>query len=345
MITINEARIQQKKAQKKSLLTLCICFLVLAAICVGLYFVGKQEFTFALYLSVFVLIYVAYKVKITEFFRVKEYKGEVTYFNVRTEQVKETNSHQAGTNYDTYTVFMADIIVKDQKGKARHKTFRYTKDYDNVKPGDKATILRFVDKPVIEICKETADNYKKYLTTDWKFNFSSLPYWNNREKIPYVFDKFYPIPQSDALCCIYSIAEAGMLKYLGFLAILKNKERPEMILNVSENMNFCDNFSVDKKGNIIFLQPFIYDKVLEKIQTPILIIDIGRKKFSYYKTDNHNPLYKVVELSENVFGIEADETQKNDERLMELTKEKIDLRNLEWFDLSEIKNLPTKLNN
>jgi hypothetical protein len=48
---------------------------------------------------------------------------------------------------------MADMIVKDKKGKTRHKTFRYTKDYDNVKAGDKATVLRFVDKPVVEFQK------------------------------------------------------------------------------------------------------------------------------------------------------------------------------------------------
>lgn len=64
MITIEEARVQQKKAQKKSLVIFSISFLILAAICVGLYFIGKQEFTIALYLSIFVLLYIAYKVKI-----------------------------------------------------------------------------------------------------------------------------------------------------------------------------------------------------------------------------------------------------------------------------------------
>ncbi len=150
MITIEEARIEQKKSQKKSLLILFISFLILSAICVGLYFVGKQEFTIAMYLSIFVLLFIAYKVKVLEFLQVKEYKGEVAYFNVRRERIKKTNSHQAGNTYDTYDVLFGDMIVKDEKGKKRHKTFRYTKEYDNVRTGDKATVLRFVDKPVIE---------------------------------------------------------------------------------------------------------------------------------------------------------------------------------------------------
>lgn len=127
--------------------------MLLFALCVGLYFVGEHGFYIALFLSIFVLFYVAYKVKITEFFHVKEYEGEVTYFNIRAEQVKETNSNNVGSFYTTYTIFVADMIVKDKKGKIRHKTFRYTKDYDHVKTGYRATVLRFVDKPVIEFQK------------------------------------------------------------------------------------------------------------------------------------------------------------------------------------------------
>ena len=65
-------------------------------------------------------------------------------------------------------------------------------------------------------------------TTDWEYDFASLPRWDNRERIPYVYDEYYALPQSDTLCCLYSICEASMLNYLGFLAILKNKENPEL---------------------------------------------------------------------------------------------------------------------
>jgi hypothetical protein len=41
------------------------------------------------------------------------------------------------------------MFVEDIKRRTRYKSFRHTKDYDNIKAGDKATVLRFVDKPVI----------------------------------------------------------------------------------------------------------------------------------------------------------------------------------------------------
>lgn len=179
---------------------------------------------------------------------------------------------------------------------------------------------------------------EEYGKTDWKFDFSSLPHWDNRKTIPYVFDRFYHIPQSDTLCCIYSIAEVGMCRYMGFLAILKNKEKPELILNIADGINFYRNFFVNKKGNIIFLQPFIYNRATKKSSCPIMVLDIAEGKYAYYATDNGNPCYNIVELSEWVFGIEADEVQKRNKELERLTKQKIDLRCLEWHGFEKLQN-------
>lgn len=198
----------------------------------------------------------------------------------------------------------------------------------------KSTIHSANNKP------EQYGNDDDHRTTDWKFDFSSLPHWDRRNTIPFVYDKFYAVPQNDILCCIYSIAEVRMCWYTGLLAILKNKECPELILNIAESITFCDNFSVNKNGDILFLQPSIYDKVNNTVSCPILIMDLTHKKFACYGTDNYNPCYKVIEISDTVFSFEADETQiKTDERLNALAKQKIDLNSLKWFDFSELNNL------
>ena len=77
----------------------------------------------------------------------------IKYKSYDTEQYKKIHTHQVGSKYDTYRILVADMHVEDKNGKTRHKTFRYTKEYDNVKPGDKATVLRFVDKPIITFQK------------------------------------------------------------------------------------------------------------------------------------------------------------------------------------------------
>ncbi len=184
---------------------------------------------------------------------------------------------------------------------------------------------------------------EEYRKTDWDFDFSSLPHWDNRNTIPYVFDNFHHIPKSDTLCCIYSIAEVSMGRYMGFLAILKNKEKPELVLNVADKINFYRNFFVNQSGNIIFLQPFIYNKATKKSSCPIMILDIANSKFAYYHADNYNLCYKIIELSDCIFGIESNESPKGDELLDALTKQKIDLRCLEWYDFSQIKKQSEKL--
>ena len=178
-------------------------------------------------------------------------------------------------------------------------------------------------------------------TTDWKFDFSLLPHWDNRNFDPWVYDEFFEIPQSDTLCCIYSIAEVTMCNYLGFLAIIKTKKDPKLFLNITEGMNFSNNISVNKKGNLIFLQPSIYNTATETNKRPILIIDISKNVFSYFDTENFNTCYKVVELNDDIFGIEADEYQKKyDKRLNVLSKKKIQIKSLNWYKLTEINSLP-----
>lgn len=180
-------------------------------------------------------------------------------------------------------------------------------------------------------------------TTDWKFAFSSLPHWDARDKIPYVYDNFWEIPQHDTLCCIYSIAEVGMCNYVGFLAILRNKEKPELILNIAEGMNFCNQISASTNGSFVFLMPSIYDPSSNTQKSPILILDIAKNAFAYVDTDNRNPCYSIVEINDHVFTVNAAPHQKNDPHLIKLSQKEIDTDRLRWFGFAELHTLPEML--
>ena len=77
-----------KRKLKRKVLQCFWNHIFLIAVCVGLYFVYKRKFYIGIYLYLLALLYVSFK--LTEFLRPKEYEGEVTYFNVRTGQVKKT---------------------------------------------------------------------------------------------------------------------------------------------------------------------------------------------------------------------------------------------------------------
>ena len=177
-------------------------------------------------------------------------------------------------------------------------------------------------------------------TTDWKFDFTVLPRWDNHSRSSWIRDEYFEIPQSDMLCCIYSIEEVSMMNDQGFLAILKNKEKPELVLNVADGFSFCVNFSASDDGNLIFLQPSIYDRNTNRCHRPILVLDIRNNRFSFLRTKNYCPAYREVQKKANLFVVEADEQQRKGIRqLAFLHGKKIRTRWLRWFAMDELSAL------
>ena len=177
-----------------------------------------------------------------------------------------------------------------------------------------------------------------FATTDWNYDFSSLPHWNNRDELWAVEDRFYEIPLSNTLCCLYSIYEVTMGNHLGFLALLQNKEEPRLLL--SSRINFSVNFSANSEGNLLFLQPHLHDRATNQSQCPILILDIEKNRFSYIRTANRCPGYRVIEKKKPLFVIEADEYQrKNNKELKALHGKKIRTNWLKWHDMQKLEAL------
>lgn len=176
-------------------------------------------------------------------------------------------------------------------------------------------------------------------TTDWNYDFSSLPFWENREKLPFVYDEYYEIPQTDMLCCLYSIDEVRMLDYRGFLAILKNKEEPELVLNIAREVvsgvvkgyNFSVAFFASEDGKLIFLQPCVYNHKQERQAFPILILDITRNLFSYAVPKNAQLVEKISQNSSSVFTVDFYNTKRS---------KKIRTRWLKWYPLEQLPMLP-----
>lgn len=152
------------------------------------------------------------------------------------------------------------------------------------------------------------------------------------------YDQFHEIPQQDALCCLYSIVEARMLHYVGFLAILKNKSDPTLFLNISQGMNFYDSFFVSGDGRLIFLQPCLYNEQCG-IKTPILVIDLAENRFSYVLTDNIRSWHSVKQKSSDVFVVHTQEYDRVEQRQIEVPVMEFQLQPLQWHDLDQLNTL------
>lgn len=175
-------------------------------------------------------------------------------------------------------------------------------------------------------------------TTDWIYDFGSLPLWDIHEKYWDAHDRFFELPQSDTLCCIYSIFEVTMCNCLGRLAILQNKANPQLVAQCS--YPFRVNFSASQDGNLLFLSLQIYDRATNRSKYPILILDIPNRRFSYITTKCSCPGFKVVQVNHHLFVVEADERERrNDKALQALHGKKIRTKCLRWHDLSKLDTL------
>ncbi|MDR1196291.1 MAG: hypothetical protein LBL00_07445 [Endomicrobium sp.] len=113
----------------------------------------------------------------------------------------------------------------------------------------------------------------------WDYNFKSLPYWDNREKFPYVYDLLFENEQADIAFLIYSITEVTMCYYVGFLAIFKNKEKPELLLNATKGGFLNEKVIFSIENRFAFVKSAIYIKK----GWPIFIFDLLNRQFACLK--------------------------------------------------------------
>lgn len=126
-------------------------------------------------------------------------------------------------------------------------------------------------------------------TTDWQFDFSALPFWGDRSQPSWVYDEFFEFPKLDMLCCLYNIREVTMMNYLAHLAILRNKESPELVLNIAEGFSFRPECVASKDGTLLFLYPVISRN--NNTRSPQLILDFRKNRFCITRKDSRFPLW------------------------------------------------------
>lgn len=175
-------------------------------------------------------------------------------------------------------------------------------------------------------------------STDWKYDFQTLPNWD-RHSWAYTFDLFVEISDVDKLLCVYSVVEASMLSYIGQLAILKNKQKPELVFCCSQGIYFKPLIFRDKKSNYLFLVAHSYDKDTNTLKEPIIILDASTSTFAFFNPEGVGGFYNFVKKSENVYEFyhEGFTINRNTSK-MPLIK-KINIKDLKWYSIDLLNEL------
>ena len=158
----------------------------------------------------------------------------------------------------------------------------------------------------------------------WEFDYTSLPHWDNHEKFAYCEDHVYESPDAKHACVLYSVIEARMMDYMGFCAILQNKDAPELLLNIPY-VNFGQYAKFSKDSKLVFLKAiYRYGKRF------ILVLNLQKR--AYAVVHFCAPVwYEIQESDDGTFHITFDPKQaKEDQRIQRIKNTLIDPSNLKW---------------
>jgi hypothetical protein len=120
-------------------------------------------------------------------------------------------------------------------------------------------------------------------STDWKFDFTTLPHWKTRLKIPYLYDLFLPFEKAELLFCVHSVAEVTMMNYRGFFTILENKESPRVVFTSRKGIFGPNLYADDQEKHLCF------EAYCEGKGSVMLLYSINRKAFAILKRNSGNP--------------------------------------------------------
>lgn len=164
----------------------------------------------------------------------------------------------------------------------------------------------------------------------WHYDYEKLPYWDVRDRIPYVFDELYENEQSDTACLIYSIAEISMCNAVGCLAVLKQKSSPELIISVTSFHFPRQNVCYSLNGKYVFLKAQVYIKAENRILSPIVIIDLFHGKFAYADIHANTTVSMFKELNSDQLLVVSPRVKKEHEDVL------LTFSQLKWFPILEL---------
>ena len=137
----------------------------------------------------------------------------------------------------------------------------------------------------------------------WNYLFENLPYWDIRDRFPYVYDQLIQSPSGEYAVLIYSIAEVNMCNEVGCLAVLKRRKLPFLTLNAYQ-VHFPPQapiFSVDSR--YVFLKSQMYLPAQNRVGCPLLLLDMYVLQFTVLAVDTYRYCFAIQNQTENELSL------------------------------------------
>jgi len=169
----------------------------------------------------------------------------------------------------------------------------------------------------------------------WEYPYETLQRWNwiNRDDY-HAYDLLFENEQSSVAILIYSVIETRMSSYEGFLAILRDKDNPQLILQTK-----C--FFKDK--DVIFSSDGRFALATASVWNqgwPIIIFDLVNQRFSSFVARTNDSSFYLKENRKNeefiILAREEQQAKRTDDSLKKLDGTKIRINELKWRPFGEV---------
>lgn len=149
--------------------------------------------------------------------------------------------------------------------------------------------------------------------SDWEYDFSSLQSRDARENLPAAPDTLFESPDGSFCILNFPVSKAADGSCLGSVAVLKNKQSPELVL-YAEKLKFpiAEPFFA-RSSHTAALLAVVTEKSMDKDFDVTLIIDLDKKRFAFapfYPSDERR-LYPMTEEKGGLFLLVPDGTKRN----------------------------------
>lgn len=170
------------------------------------------------------------------------------------------------------------------------------------------------------------------MTTEWNYPVETLPKWDIHKREFGGDDRLFESDYAKYACLLYSIVEWRMGWYSGYLAILRDKRNPKLIINPTNTMWYpWVQFSLNE--DILFLCSY------NGGEYPIIILNLEKKCFSALRVVNGFH-YSIKEIDSTHFKLIADVGEMNSSRKIEWVDGMVfNLKRQRWFPINKLDHL------
>jgi hypothetical protein len=176
-------------------------------------------------------------------------------------------------------------------------------------------------------------------TKGWDIDFGQL-LTPKRGVDPYIF-AFDNLYENENLSCLfYTINEYRMGAYAGLIGIFKDKHKPTLIANPTNQwFVWQGDRSLTFSDNYLFIRKLAYNQTDKLSGTPFTIFDLDKNVFGFIDFDMTSIYYSPIKINDSVYKFNLDSPEELNAKIQSRHGQTFDLKTIKFYSFDKLDNL------